>query len=265
MLELDLATIVFEIFNFLLLSVLLYYFLLRPVLHRVQERAAEKERLMQEIAQERDSAAALKIDRETQLSQVQTEAAEIISQAEGKARQQGAALKKEAYAEAERVLVQAQLEMVRWREQAVAEFHDELLDTILAVSAKLMAQAAPPALHDTLVQQLCDHIWQMGREEMEQVETIRRSLHDREPTVYVTTARPITTTQQGQLVRTFTALADRNVSLKLNTDADLAAGLHIRLGDLVVENAITGQLADLREQAAAALAQHVSAQNAVVR
>ncbi|MCZ7666918.1 MAG: F0F1 ATP synthase subunit delta [Chloroflexi bacterium] len=169
-----------------------------------------------------------------QLSQVQTEAAEIINQAEETAQQQGAALRQEAYDEAERVLVQAQLEMAHWRERAVAEFHDDLLNTILAVSAKLMAQAAPPALHDTLVQQLSERILQMGREEMQRVETIRRSLRDREPTVYVTTARPLTTTQQGQLVRTFTALVDRNVSLELKTDADLAAGLHIRLGDLVV-------------------------------
>ncbi|MCZ7666917.1 MAG: hypothetical protein M5U34_06695 [Chloroflexi bacterium] len=61
MLDPDLATIIFEIVNFLLLSVLLYYFLLRPVLRRVQERADEKERLMQELAQEREAAAALKM------------------------------------------------------------------------------------------------------------------------------------------------------------------------------------------------------------
>ncbi len=263
MLDLDLATIIFEIVNFLLLSVLLYYFLLRPVLRRVQERADEKERLMQELAQEREAAAALKNEREMQLSQVQTEAAEIINQAEETAQQQGAALRQEAYDEAERVLVQAQLEMAHWRERAVAEFHDDLLNTILAVSAKLMAQAAPPALHDTLVQQLSERILQMGREEMQRVETIRRSLRDREPTVYVTTARPLTTTQQGQLVRTFTALVDRNVSLELKTDADLAAGLHIRLGDLVVENSITGQLADLRQQTAEMLSPFSSAQEAV--
>lgn len=213
---------------------------------------------MQEIAQERDAAEAFRADWQAQLGRVETEAAEIISRAEERARQQAKALRVEAYAEAERVLAQAQLEAVRWREQAISEFHDELLDTILDVSAQLMAQTAPPSLHDTLVQQLSDRIWAMGRQDMERVDNIRRSLRDREPTVYVTTARPLTTTQQGQLVRTFTALVDRNVSLKLNTDATLAAGLRIRLGDLVVENTITAQLEDLREQAAETLSKTVS-------
>lgn len=253
MFDLDLATIAFEIVNFLVLSALLYRFLLQPVMRRIEERAAEKKRLMQEMAQERDEAEALKAEWQAQMAQVETEAAEIIGQAEGTAAQQAAALRREAYAEAERVLVQAQLEAARWREQALAEFHDAMLDTILDVSAQVMARAAPACVHDSLLQELSEHIWAMGREEMQRVETIRRSLRDREPTVYVTTARPLTTTQQGQLVRTFTALVDRNVSLKIHTDPGLAAGLRIRLGDMIVENSLSGQLGDLREQAAEAL------------
>lgn len=253
MFDLDLATIAFEIVNFLVLSALLYRFLLQPVMRRIEERAAEKKQLMQEMAQERDEAQALKAEWQAQMAQVETEAAEIISQAEETARQKGAALRREAYAEAERVLVQAQLEAVRWREQALAEFHDDILDTVLDVSAQVMAQAAPACVHDSLLQELSEHIWAMGRDEMQRVETIRRSLRDREPTVYVTTARPLTTTQQGELVRTFTALVDRNVSLKIHTDPGLAAGLRIRLGDMVVENSLSGQLDDLREQTAEAL------------
>lgn len=258
MLELDLATIVFEVINFLLLSALLYRFLLQPVLRRVQERAAEKERLMSEIAREREEVAALRADWEERLSRVEAEAAEIISQAEEKARQQSVALRQKSNAEAERILEQAQLEAARWRQQAVAEFHNELLDTILDVSAQVMAQTAPPSLHDALVQQLCDRIWHMGSQEMQHVETIRRSLRDREPTVYVTTARPLTTAQQGQLVRTFTALVDRNVSLEVNRDDDLVAGLRVRLGDLIVENSIIEQVAALREQVAERLNQYGS-------
>ncbi|HEC33912.1 MAG TPA: hypothetical protein ENI37_04275, partial [Chloroflexi bacterium] len=61
-------------------------------------------------------------------------------------------------------------------------------------------------VHDSLVQQLSDRIWELGRSEMERVETFRRSLGDRAPTAYVTTARPLSPEQQGLLARTFTAL-----------------------------------------------------------
>lgn len=254
MFDLDLATIAFEIVNFLVLSALLYRFLLQPVMRRIEERAAEKAQLVQDMAQERDEAQALKEQWQAQMEQAGARADEIIGQAEETARQQAAALRREAYAEAERVLVQAQLEAARWREQTLAEFHDDMLDAILDVSGQVMAQAAPACVHESLLQELSEHIWAMGREDMQRVETIRRSLRDREPTVYVTTARHLTTTQQGELVRTFTALVDRNVSLKIHTDPGLAAGLRIRLGDMVVENSLSGQLDDLREQAAEALA-----------
>jgi len=49
MLELDIPTIIFEIANFLILSVLLYHFLFKPVMLKVQIRADEKARLLQEI------------------------------------------------------------------------------------------------------------------------------------------------------------------------------------------------------------------------
>ena len=42
MLELDLTTILLEILNFLALGAGLYYFLFRPVMKRVEDRAKEK-------------------------------------------------------------------------------------------------------------------------------------------------------------------------------------------------------------------------------
>jgi len=50
MLNLDFATIAFQIVNFLALAALLYYLLFRPVMRSVKEREAERERLAREIA-----------------------------------------------------------------------------------------------------------------------------------------------------------------------------------------------------------------------
>jgi F0F1-type ATP synthase membrane subunit b/b' len=45
MLDLNITTIILEIINFLVLTALLYHFVFRPVIRRVEARAAEKERL----------------------------------------------------------------------------------------------------------------------------------------------------------------------------------------------------------------------------
>ena len=93
-----------------------------------------------------------------------------------------------------------------------------------------------------------ERIWELGRKEMQTVETIRKSLKDREPLVELVTAKPLTVEEQGTLVRTLSALADRNVRLEARVDPNLTAGLRIRLGDLIFDNSYQAKLMTLGEE-----------------
>jgi F-type H+-transporting ATPase subunit b len=258
MINLDIATIAFQIANFLALAVLLYYFLFRPVVRNMKKREAERERLAREIAQNREAAARLRAKLEARLEHAEEEAAVIIAGAEEQAEADQRALLQEARGEVERILVGTRGDAHRLQSQAVEDFHDELLDAILEISGHVIGQAAPPEVHDALVQRLCDRIWELGRSEMGRVDAFRRSLGERTPTAYVTTARPLSPEQQGLLARTFTALADRHVDLELSTDPKLAAGVRVRLGDFIVDNSVAGQLSELREGASQALKERMA-------
>ena len=231
MLNLDIWTITFQIINFLALAGLLYYFLFRPVMRNMKARAAEKERLDRDTTENREGAAQLRAELEARLAHAEEEAAAVIARAGDQAVSDRKALLQEAHAEIERILVEAHADAQRLRGQAVDDFHEELLDAILEISGQVITQAAPPEIHDALVQKLSDRIWELGRNEMARVEAFRRSLGERAPTAYVTTARPLSPEQQGLLARTFTALADRHVNMELKTDPSLAAGIKVRLGD----------------------------------
>ncbi len=258
MLNLDVTTVIFQIINFVALAALLYHFLFRPVMRNVSAREAERERLAQETAREREEAERLRAELEARLARAEEEAAAIVAQAQDQARDERSALLQEAQAQVERILVAAHADGQRVRQQAVDDFHDELLDAILELSGWAISNTALPEVHDTLVQQLNDRIWELGRSEMERVETFRHALGDRAPTAYVTTARPLSPEQQGLLARTFTALADRHVNLDLRTDPTLAAGVQVRLGDTLVDNSISGQLAELRETVSQALRERMT-------
>jgi F-type H+-transporting ATPase subunit b len=258
MLNLDVATIAFQVINFLALSALLYYLLFRPVMRTMKDRAAEKKRLAREIAQEREEAARLRTELEARLVHAEEEAEAIIAEAQEQGEADRKALLQEAHTEAERLLVDAHTDVQRLHQQAVDDFHDDLLDAVLEISGQAIAHAAPPEVHDALVQELSDSIWELGRDDMQRVETFRRSLGDRAPTAYVRTAQPLSAEQQGLLARTFTALADRHVNLEVQTDPALAAGLRVRIGDVVVESSIAGQLAELRETVSGALEERLA-------
>ena len=247
MLNFDLLTIILQTVNFLVLAGVLHYFLFRPMMRRARERKMEKERLMQELAEERQEVEAQRAELEQRLSEAEEEAERIISEARNRAEQSREELLQEANEEIERMLAEAHTDVQRTRRQAMEEFHDELLEAILSVSRQLIGRVAPDAMHEALAQQLNDRIWEMGRSDIERVEAFRVSLGDREPTAYVTSAQPLSSEQQGELARTLTALADRHVDLELRTDSDLAAGLRVRLEDIVIDNTVAGQLEELRE------------------
>ncbi len=254
----NLTTVIFEILNFLVLAILLTHFLFKPVLRNVQARTVEKAELLRQLQQDRQEAVALRATLEERLSKAEEESLAIKNQAQQDVEAERLALLRETRMEVERVLVEAHTDACRVRQQAVTEFHEELLDTILDLSGQVVGQLTTAEQHAALVKQLSDRIWTLGRSEMQRVEAFRSSLGDRIPTAYVTSARPLSPESQGLLARTFTALADRNVNLDIKVDPALSAGVRVRIGDLIVDTSVAGQLADLRESVAQRLRERAS-------
>jgi F-type H+-transporting ATPase subunit b len=253
MLSLDWATIAFQIVNFLILAGVLYFVLFRPATRGIKERVAERKRLKQESAQERQEAERARAELEKRLADVKGEAEQIVARAQKEAEARRQELLDETELEVERILEEGRSEAERLQQQALDQFHGRLLDTILDVSVQIIGQVAPPEVHDRLVGQINERIWEMGRSEMERVEAFRRSLGDRTPTARVTTARALSEDQQGELARTLSALADRNVDIEVGTDPSLGAGMRVRLIDILIENTIAGQLEGLRASVSEAL------------
>ncbi len=253
MLNPDLTTVILQIVNFLVLAGLLYLLFFRPMMRKVQARLAEKERLRAQLMADQAEAARLRAELEARLRNLDEEAARRIAEAHERAERERMAILRQVQEEVEHLLAEAQVDAYRIRTQALDEFHEQLVDAILAISAQVIERVAPDELHEALVRQLNDRIRELGRREVARVEAFRRSLGDRTPTVTITSARPLSPDLQGLLVRTFSALADRTPRLELRTDPRLALGLRVRLGDMMVDNSVAGQLEEVRESVLAGL------------
>ena len=258
MLELDGWAIFFQIVNFAILAGLLYLVLFKPVTRSIKARAEEKEKAIVELGRERQLYAVRRADLDERLSRLDEERASLLAVTREQAEAERAELLQETHAEVEQTLVEAQADAYRIRKQAVDAFHDELIDALLDVSKIVIGNTITPQIHDSLVRQLTNRIWELGRTEIQRVESLRQSLGNREPTVHIVTAKPLTQDHQGLLARTFTALADRHVNLSAKVDSDLVAGVWVRMGDLVVDSSISGQLEELRDQAVIALKERVA-------
>jgi F-type H+-transporting ATPase subunit b len=253
MIKLDLATIIFQVVNFLVMVALLYRFLLKPVLAKSAARTAEKERIMREIEEERERSTAARLQLEERLSHAEEEADEIINSAQEKVEAAQKALLQEAYEEAERIRHEAHEDAQRFWRRVMLENYDRLLDTIMELSGAAIAAAAPPELHDNMVNRVHDGILGLGQRDMARVEDFRRSLADRAPTAEISTFRPLTPAQQSLLANRLAALADRRVSMEITLDPTLGSGMRLRIGDLIIDSSIAGDLAASREGVAASL------------
>lgn len=258
MLKLDLATVLWQTINFLVFAGALYYLLFKPMSRSMKARAAEKEQLLRDLHADQETAATLRSELEARLESAQDEAANLIAEAKNQAERERVALLAEAQAEVERILTESQVDVYRLKKQAVDEFHDELLRAVTDVSSLMVGQVSPDPVQDALVQQLFDSVWKLGRSDMQRVDELRRSLGDRTPNVLVRTAKSLSAEQQGHLVRTFTALADRNVNLDLRVDPTMGLGLRVRIGDLVIDNSIAGKFADLQDEVMDALREQLT-------
>lgn len=248
MFNIDLTTIIFQFINFAILAVLLYFLLFKGALKKSEEEKKLQEHREQEMEQNRIEIAQLRDELKREYQNIDEKAREIIEQEREKQRREAKTLLEQAEQEAQQIRIQAKKEAENIQQRSFADYHEELIDTVIESSRILLDMTAPDEIHHALVKQMSERIWELGRKEMQTVETIRKSLKDREPTVELVSAKPLTVEEKGTLVRTFSALADRTVRLDVKVNQNLTAGLQIRLGDLMFDNSYQAKLLMLREQ-----------------
>lgn len=261
MLDIDLVTILAQIINFLVIAVVLYFLLFKPVTKRIEQRAREKETLLAE-AQKKEELADLKLSEvEERLEKIDQEIEKRLQDAYQQAKSESKSLLEATQQEAKKILSEAEHEAAKRQKHEMTQLQEELVDTILNICGQILSKTSPETIHDKLLEDLNVEIWDMGKNDMRQVRAIRDSLAEREPTAFVSSAKELSPEQQRAIIRTFSALADRNVSMDIEIDPGLIAGVKVRMGDLVVENTLAMELTELRSDVVDALEESVDAKS----
>jgi F0F1-type ATP synthase membrane subunit b/b' len=248
MLEINIPTIVFEIINFIALSVLLYFLLLKPGIKKVQARTEAKRKAEQEIQHNLVVSEQSRLEWETKLANIEEKIGQLVEKNRKQLEIERQDILHGVKEEARDILQTARHESVESQKLVSAEFQDKVLDAIVEISAHVIARTAPEELQGILVEQMNERIWQLGRDEMNRVDMVRRSLDKRQPTAFVKSPLPLTPEQNSALLRTLSALADTEIHLETSVEPELAAGLYVRIGDIVLDNSISSQLQEYRQE-----------------
>lgn len=247
MLDLDWKTILFEMVNFLVLAVVLYYLVFKPIVKRSEKVAAEKAALIEAIRRDRREAAEKLAQVNTRIENFEQELQTIADEVYSENRSLQDDLLDATRAEANQIIENAVIDARK--SYLVDQMQEQLnlADTVLHISAESIRKVLPASVHNEMITQLTSKVWNLGKTDMRRVELIRESLAGRTSTVRVESAHPLTMEQKGLLVRTFGALADEDIVLNITVNEALIAGIRVFLGDQIIENTIQSELEEIRE------------------
>ncbi len=247
MLDLDLGTIIWEIVNFLVLTVVLYFLVFKPMTKRAEERATEKAATRAALLHDRETAALKLAELDERLLNLDEEIQQVTDAAYENSQIQQKDLLDATREEANQIMMDAVSEARKEQEIDIKRSQMDLVDTVISISNDTLARVTPAKVHDELIEELSRTIWNMGKTDMRMVQGIRDSLVDRIPTVEVAVPRELSTEQHMRLISTFNALADKEVDLQISIQPELVAGIKARIGDIVLDNSVGTHLNALRD------------------
>ncbi len=154
MLELQPSTVIFQIVNFLVLLFVLSRFLYRPVLRTMRERQAAITARLNEAAEREAEAAAERQRLQQQTVTARLDAERMLAEARATAIAERDQLLEAARQQAARFQASAELDIQQQEERALCSTAARVRSTATSLAATLIRQAAGPAIHQALVDQL---------------------------------------------------------------------------------------------------------------
>ncbi len=255
MLDIDWVTILWEIVNFLIITVALYFLVFKPIVKRSEQQAERREQLMRETVEDREQAAEQLREVEERLNLLDEEIQQIIDEVYEKNKISQAEFLDATREEARIILQDVLVEVQKKQLMEMRTHRDTVINTIFDISGQTIRKVLPPSVHSSLISGLDQKIWDLGKTDMRLVNSIRESLSGKTPSAKVSVAFPLTIEEEQRLVSTFSALADDDVDIDFVIDERLIAGIRVTIGDLIIDNSLLSQLESSRNAVATSLQQ----------
>jgi F-type H+-transporting ATPase subunit b len=242
MLEIKLSTLLLQIANFLIMALILTRFLFKPLREVLDKRAAHATKAMDEGEEAKREAEALRTEYEKRLENIEAEFAALKNEARvviDETRQQ---MLREAYDEIDAMRARAKEEIDQQRTDALRLHRGKIGDVVATLVQRMMKDVLNPQLHEAY---LGTFLEQLRSVQMEgQVATDGEDGFAAE----LITATSLTQPDQEEIAATLEEALSQPVDLIYRVDPELVAGAMIRLGDMLIDGSLQGQIQQLRNR-----------------
>ncbi|MDY6875364.1 MAG: F0F1 ATP synthase subunit delta [Chloroflexota bacterium] len=248
MLEINLSTLLLQIANFLILAFILTRFLFKPLREMLNKRANQVTKAMEKAEKATRGAEELRLEYEKKHENINAEFAALKNEARiviDETRQQ---MLQEAYQEIEAMRTHAQEEIEQQRADALLLHRSRIGALVATLTQRMIVDILNPQLHQAYLDTFFDQLHSLQLEE-------RISNTDKDAvSVEIITAIPLVEENKARIATTLETVASQPIDLACRVDGGLIAGAMVRLGDMLIDGSLQGQLQQLRSQYEAEIA-----------
>ena len=152
--------LVAQLFNVVLIVILLTMFLYRPVLNMLNERTRRIQDSLKEAEQVKEQLARANQDYDAKLAQARQEAAGILAQAQERAKGQEAEIVAQARQEADRIRTEAREQAEQERDRLLRDLKGQMAELVTLTASRVLGEELK-SNHDRLIE---ESLASMGRQ-----------------------------------------------------------------------------------------------------
>jgi len=239
-LGLNLGYLLVQVFNFLIIFVILRAWVYKPIVNMLTKRRAaiaqglEDARVAAEARQNAEQQA------EKILSEAQTKASQIVREASERADVQGRELVLAAEVEASKKREEALSEIDRERERILGELRGQVGALAMAAAQKLIGASLDEQRQHVLIDEFFSGV-KSGKVVVMEGESLAGVSAE------VTSALPLTSDEKEVVKQDVLSKVGEQATVSFRVDPTILGGLVIRVGDKVLDGSVAGQLETMRQ------------------
>jgi len=252
MININWSTILLQIANFVVMAVILTRFFFKPVIKILDERSKKVTSALDEAEQRERQAAEIHAEYEHRLTEVQEQVMVIRQQAQEELQQAKQRVLGEVRDDIQHMRDKSERELEEASHQAIAQYRRELGHLATTMSGKLMRQAGGEAFQRASFE---DFLQRLARLPPEQYKQAAQASETETVRIQFVSATDLDADSQSRLERQVQAMLEKPIEVRFKVDPALVAGAMVRIGGVVVDGSLAGQLQGLNERYVADLEQ----------
>jgi F-type H+-transporting ATPase subunit b len=239
-LGINLGYLFVQIFNFLIMFLVLRAWAYRPVVNALENRRRNIEQGLEDARIAAEARANAEKEAQEIMTEAQAKASEVVREATVRAEAVGRDVRTAAEADAEEIRAEARTEAEAEREQVLSDVRGQIAALAMAATQKLVGEALDEQRQRSLIEEFFSGI-------KNGTVVVLEDTHLQGESVEITSALPLTEGERETLKNEVLSKIGDHATVSFRVDPIILGGLVIQVGDKILDNSVAGQLEDLRQ------------------